>query len=58
MNRLSIHSPVKRRLAPWLIAAAVALLLTVGQVTFSQWLGVDWTPTAAACQGLNSGGGC
>ena len=61
MNTLSLatHSRKSRQmLLSWMVAAGLALLLTVGQPVLGQLVGADWTPTASACQTQGSTGDC
>ncbi|MEZ4616993.1 MAG: hypothetical protein R2867_16015 [Caldilineaceae bacterium] len=48
----------RRRLLAWMIAAGFAAMLTIGQPALGQLFGVDWTPTASACQTQGPTGEC
>ena len=55
MNKQHLHQS-QRWLLTLVVAATLALTLTLGQTAVGKLIGVDLTPTAYACQ--TNGGGC
>ncbi len=55
MNMQSMHKG-RRVFVTFIVAATLALTLAFGQSAVGKVFGVDWTPTAYACEG--AGGGC
>jgi len=55
MNKQSMYKG-RRVFVTFVVAAALAFTLAFGQSAVGKMFGVDWTPTAYACEG--AGGGC
>jgi len=55
MNMQSMHKG-RRVFVTFIVAATLALTLAFGQSAVGKVFGVDWTPTAYACEGVP--GGC